>query len=382
MDIKELAQGKLILWGANWSLYTAKIRSYLIKKGIPHIEICPLHPHYEAYVQPKIGHFTVPVLEYPNGDIVADSTDIIYQLEKQFPENPIDPANKTLASLAWFIQYFASEGLPRTFMHYRWTLTTGDENKQDLGYVIDEFGRSSNYPGQTALDYLPMLGIVDGQKEIIEEFTEKLCDILQRHFIKYPYVLGGLPSAADYGLISTFYPHLGRDISSSTRIKARYPCLYRWIETMNRAQIMDQELWNIAPEYFDPNDLPETVLELLQLITAIYGPEVMAVADAYHNWLHEVPSRPAGTIVSITGQKSNHQAIGMIEYDQYGKTFKRLGLLDPIIRHQEMADKIAEMNQSELNDYKAIMAKVGGQALFDLTLERPIVRDDFCSKLG
>ncbi len=119
MDIKELAQGKLILWGANWSLYTAKIRSYLIKKGIPHIEICPSHPHYDAYVQAKIGHFTVPVLEYPNGDIIADSTDIIYQLEKQFPENPIDPANKTLASLAWFIQYFASEGLPRTFMHYR-----------------------------------------------------------------------------------------------------------------------------------------------------------------------------------------------------------------------------------------------------------------------
>ena len=86
MDIKELAQGKLILWGANWSLYTAKIRSYLIKKGIPHIEICPLHPHFEAYVQPIIGHFTVPVLEYPNGDIIADSTDIIYQLEKQFPE--------------------------------------------------------------------------------------------------------------------------------------------------------------------------------------------------------------------------------------------------------------------------------------------------------
>jgi glutathione S-transferase len=382
MDIKDLAQGKLILWGANWSLYTAKVRSYLIKKGIDHIEICPSHPHFEQHVQSKIGHFTVPVLEYPNGAIISDSTDILYQLEKEYPENPIDPVNKTMASLAWFIHYFASEGSPRTFMHYRWSLTTGAENEQDLAYVIDEFRRSSNYPGQTALDYLPVLGIVDGQKEIVEAFTEKLCDILQRHFLKYPYILGGLPSAADFGMIAPFYPHLGRDISSSTRIKAKYPTVYRWIETMNRAQIMDQELWNIAPEYFEPDKLPDTVIELLELITAIYGPELIATANAFHQWLHEVPERPAGTIVTVSEGKSNHQPLGMIEYDQMGKRYKRMALLDPLIRHQDMAEKIAQMNESELTSYQEIMQRVGGQAMLELTLERPMVRDDFCEKLA
>jgi len=82
MEIKNLAQGKLILWGANWSLYTAKARSYLIKKGIDHVEINPSHPHFAKHVQAKIGHFTVPVLEYPDGEIIADSTDILYQLEE------------------------------------------------------------------------------------------------------------------------------------------------------------------------------------------------------------------------------------------------------------------------------------------------------------
>ena len=41
MAIKDLAQGKLILWGANWSLYTAKVRSYLVpdrKLGISHAQ--------------------------------------------------------------------------------------------------------------------------------------------------------------------------------------------------------------------------------------------------------------------------------------------------------------------------------------------------------
>ncbi len=57
-------------------------------------------------------------------------------------------------------------------------------------------------------------------------------------------------------------------------------------------------------------------------------------------------------------------------------------LLDPVIRHQDMADKIAEMSETELNVYKTILNKVGGKAMFDLQLERRIVREDNCSKLG
>jgi len=382
MEIKDLAQGKFILWGANWSLYTAKVRSYLIKKGIDHVEICPSHPHFEKHVQSQIGHFTVPVLEYPDGAIIADSTDILYQLEEEFPENPMNPEKEPMAALAWFIHNFGSEGMVRPAMHYRWSLTTGAENEQDRAFIADEFGRTSSYPVQTALDYLPELGIFDGQKEIIERFTEDLYDILQRHFLKYPYVLGGLPSAADFGLITPFYPHLGRDISSSTQIKAKVPAVYRWIETMNRAQIMDQETWQVAPEYFEPDNLPDTVIELLKLITSIYGPELIATAGAYHEWLHEVPDRPAGTVVAITGEKSNHQPLGMMEYEQFGKPFKRRALLDPIIKHQDLSNMLAKMNETELNSYKEIMRKVGGQEMFDLKLERPLVRDDFCSKLG
>ena len=47
-----------------------------------------------------------------------------------------------------------------------------------------------------------------------------------------------------------------------------------------------------------------------------------------------------------------------------------------------MADKIAEMSETELNVYKTILNKVGGKAMFDLQLERRIVREDNCSKLG
>ena len=34
VNIKEIAGDKYILWGASWSLYTAKVRPYLMKRDV------------------------------------------------------------------------------------------------------------------------------------------------------------------------------------------------------------------------------------------------------------------------------------------------------------------------------------------------------------
>ena len=60
---REIAGDKYILWGASWSLYTAKVRPYLIKKGVEYVEINPSHPHYNDTIIKTVGYFTVPVLE-------------------------------------------------------------------------------------------------------------------------------------------------------------------------------------------------------------------------------------------------------------------------------------------------------------------------------
>ena len=69
--VREIAGDKYILWGASWSLYTAKVRPYLIKKGIDYVEINPSHPHFNDTIMKTVGYFTVPVLETPEGAIVA-----------------------------------------------------------------------------------------------------------------------------------------------------------------------------------------------------------------------------------------------------------------------------------------------------------------------
>jgi glutathione S-transferase len=109
VDIEEIAQGNYILWGDNWSLYTAKVRPYLIKKGIDYVELNPSHPHFHDSIVPRIGHITVPVVEATDGSFVADSTEIIEHFEQLYPENPMIPADRVLAALAWLIHNFGSE---------------------------------------------------------------------------------------------------------------------------------------------------------------------------------------------------------------------------------------------------------------------------------
>ena len=133
MDIQALAQKEYILWGANWSLYSAKVRPYLMKKGISYVELNPSHPHFYEKVMPRIGHFTVPVIETPEGDIVADSTEIMEFFESRYPEPRMMPEDKTMAVLAWLIHSYGSEGLHKPAMYFRWNTTR--ENR--LSHPVD-----------------------------------------------------------------------------------------------------------------------------------------------------------------------------------------------------------------------------------------------------
>ena len=113
-------------------------------------------------------------------------------------------------------------------MYLRWNTTF--ENRL---FARNEFTRSLETPEQAddfavaMRAYLPVLGVglshdVDS---VIEASTERLYDILNAHFLEYPYILGGVPSLADYGMMGALYAHHGRDVSSSNALKVRAPAL-------------------------------------------------------------------------------------------------------------------------------------------------------------
>ena len=383
MNIEEIAQGNYILWGANWSLYTAKVRPYLIKKGIDYVELNPSHPHFHESIVPRIGHITVPVVEATNGSFVADSTEIIEHFEQLHPENPMIPANSVLAALAWLIHNFGSEGLLKPAMHYRWGTT--EENR---GFIVNEFSRSlqireardqAEKPAgliyaEHIWNYLPMLGLSDEATPIIEQSAVRLYRILNAHFLEYPYILGGSPSIADFGMMAPLYAHLGRDPASNSELKLLAPALYRWIETMGRAQRTDPELWTVAPGFFEADDIPPTLTALLEFIGSDYGPELLATAQAYHQWL---PGKSAGAIVAHDGQKTNHQVLAQIEHEQGGGSIQRVAFIDPLALHQRVIGAMGRMNSAELDQYGSILRASGCGEILGLQLERGVIRDRY-----
>ena len=55
------------LWGGALSLYTGKVRSYLIKAGIPYREYYTNHTEYRERVLPVVRLGVAPILETPDG---------------------------------------------------------------------------------------------------------------------------------------------------------------------------------------------------------------------------------------------------------------------------------------------------------------------------
>jgi glutathione S-transferase len=378
-DIKDIAGDRFVLWGANWSLYTAKVRPYLIKKGIEYVELNPSHPHFDERVLPQIGHFTVPVLESPDGDVIADSTEIMEYLEPRFPNPPMLPEDKSLAALAYLIHGFGSEGLTKSAMYLRWN--TSFENRL---FARNEFERTLAAPEQAdgfavaMRGYLPILGIGlgHGVDVAIETSIELLYDALNAHFLKYPYILGGVPSLGDYGLMGALYAHHGRDVSSSNAMKVRAPALYRWIETMMRPPITDPEVWQVPQEFFSIHDLPDTLVAFLKLVAENHVPEIVATIDLYHQWL-DAQKPSAGEIVDVEGQKRCHQVLGELEHVQVGVPIKRIALLDDVSHHLRFQALTDRMSDSEKGTLQKVLQQIGATELADLRLKRDIKRDKY-----
>jgi len=67
----------LTLYGVKISMFTGKVRSYLIKQGIAFEEVAPVNAHFQSVVLPQLGRRIIPVIETSDGTLIQDTSDII-----------------------------------------------------------------------------------------------------------------------------------------------------------------------------------------------------------------------------------------------------------------------------------------------------------------
>lgn len=297
-------EAPLQLFGAPVGLYTGKIRSFLRKQGIPFVEKLPTDRTFRKQVLPAIGRFMNPVILTADGTVVQDTADIVDFLETtgraRTSSRPATPRQRVVAHA---VDLLGGEGLVRPAMHYRWSFL--DENESFLRH---EFGLAYRAIGMTEEDqerhldaftgylkaYLPTLGITPETIPAIEESWLDLLAALDAHFRVHPYVLGGRPTCADYGLMAPLWAHLGRDPYPSNLMKRRAPSVYRWVERMNAADDDMPEFPGHAAELLPGDAIPPTLMPVLTWMARDQLPELRALVEVTNAWLLAHPGIEPG----------------------------------------------------------------------------------------
>ena len=368
-----------ILWGMPASLYTAKARSYLIKRGVPFVEYGVNHPEFSERVAPAVGRFILPVVECPDGRLTQDGANIIDELDVEFgKEASAFPASGVLKTLAYLLELFGGEGLLRPAMHYRWNFD--DEN---MAFIRNEFssalapvGASDEERGAT-FDFSSgrmrkaavSFGVTPETFALVEQSYQEFLALFSAHLRWHPFLLGGQATIADYGFIGPLFAHLNRDPAPLRLMHQQAPAVGRWVERMNSRE----EKWvehRHDPNLVSPDELPATLTALLRYIAEEYLPEIRAHVRFANEW---IASRP-GVLEGANGGSFKGRAIGMCAFSWRDTTIETAVMPYRFFLLQRVQDAYAAATTTEQAQLDSVLADAGLSEILSLTTTHKVAR--------
>ena len=361
-----------VLYGVPHSLYTGKARSYLRNQGIAYIERPPSHPEFAADIAPGLGRSIIPVLQTPDGAIVQDTIDIIDHFERRGVPYPVYPATPLQRVLAVIIEYFGCQAMRKHAMHYRWSYL-----ERQRAFMWHAFASGA---GPAVAEkvmgrmnaYLPMLGVTDETVPHIERSFETLLDTLDAHFAVMPYLLGGRPSIADYGLIAPLFAHLGRDPVPAAIMKTRAPRVHRWVERMNAPGLDVVEYPDSTPALVADDAIPVSLEPFLAYIAEDMFPELADKLAFFDAWV--AAQEPAdGTPVA---DKPHRRQLGAV-YTAYRGVPIEVGA-EPYLLYvlQRAVDTLDALSDAEARRVRGELRRRGLERAVPMSRDYRVGRSD------
>jgi glutathione S-transferase len=261
------------LHGLTQSYFTRKMTGYLEYKGIPYL----LRRFYGVSEAATAAGFPggVPAMETPDGEWMWDSTAMIHHLELAFPARGVLPDDPVQRFLSYVIEDAADEWYYRTAVGSRWSY---EENHRVGGFelardftVLTPIPCDQAYAATRAhvTSTLAPLGVTpDNAQHWMDEVLRPWLRVAGAHLATRPYLFGGRPSLADFGLFGGNAAHFVND-----------PLCRRWVDEDGPAIVLHTKRL-LQPEdepigdWDDPSEPPETLLALLRELGRMYLPWV------------------------------------------------------------------------------------------------------------
>lgn len=361
------------LYGAPFSLYTGRARSYLIKAHVPYRETIPITEHYIKNVIPAAGNRqSLPTLELPDGEIIRDSVAIIDHFENNSGHSfsPGTPKQRVINRL---LDVIGAEGLLRPAMHFRWNFP-----EQNLEFLRLHFqtiipqGPGREERADKAMNQMrnagQVFGVVPETFDTIETHFIELLKLLDSHFSEHPYLLGSKPSIADFGMLAPLYAHLGRDPKPLSLMQEHTIHTFRWVERMNRPEHDVGEFKTQDGEYLASDKIPASLVNVLKHIAIDFVPETLAAASCINNWISQQDNLEPGTECA--------RGVGMASFQLRGVTINALAQPFRFYLLKRVQDEFESLNKQQQNEVTSLLDACQMTDILKMKLSREIGRQN------
>lgn len=284
---KTIMTDPYVLHGINPSPYSVKMRAILRYRRIPFVWRATGDPRDVAVAAglPPV----IPVLAFPDGRLMNDSTLLAYALEHEYlGQRSIIPDDPVHAYLSDLLEDFGDEWVTKAMFHYRWyypadrafaqtwVITSRDPVMAEAERLAAMQAFNDRQVGRMAL-----VGCTEQNRPVLEDSYRFVLDTLDHHVRAIPFLFGSRPSLADFGLFGQLQI-LSIDPTPMAEMRGRASDVYCWLLRLDDASCVEGD-------WLDPAlPLPATVTALLTHCAGTYLPFLAANTRALQEGRDEV----------------------------------------------------------------------------------------------
>lgn len=268
--------GLMTVHGLTLSYFTGKLEAYLRVKGIPY-RFAEMDTAAFRRAGRATGVMQMPQIEMADGTWRTDTTAIMADFERRFPEPALSPSDPLTRFFSLLLEDYGDEWLWRPALHYRWsfdedmTLMSAQIARTMLRDVkLPFWARRQFILRRQRRVYLAQDGVTKETIPQIEALYLGTLDAMEAVLAHRPFLMGERPVDADFGFFGSMFRHFSSDPTPAAIMRARAPHVLLWVA----------RLWASRPEDVAhaalPGDVPDNLAPFLARIAGEYFPYLAA----------------------------------------------------------------------------------------------------------